>query len=70
MHLAAAVGTSVTAVFGPTDDRATSLRGDAHRTIVGEAWCRPCMLRECPIDHHCMRSIAPPGVAAAARRSL
>ena len=70
MHLAAAVGTPVTAVFGPTDDRATSLRGDAHRSIVGEAWCRPCMLRECPIDHHCMRSIAAADVAAAARRSL
>jgi heptosyltransferase-2 len=70
MHLAAAVGTPVTAVFGPTDDRATHPVGAAHRTIIGDAWCRPCMLRECPIDHRCMRRIAPETVAAAARRAL
>jgi len=21
-------------------------------------WCRPCMLRECPIDHRCMTGIS------------
>ncbi len=70
MHLAAAVGTPVAAIFGPTDDRATRLLGDAHATIVGEAWCRPCMLRECPIDHRCMRSVGSDAVLAAARRWL
>lgn len=70
MHLAAAIGTPVTAVFGPTDDRATRPVGEAHAIIAGTAWCRPCMLRECPIDHRCMRSIAVAAVAAAARRSL
>jgi lipopolysaccharide heptosyltransferase II len=70
MHLAAAVGTRVTAVFGPTDDRATRLLSAAHTTIVGDAWCRPCMLRECPIDHRCMRSVPVGRVAGAARRSL
>jgi heptosyltransferase-2 len=70
MHLAAAVGTPVTAAFGPTDDRATRPAGEAHTVIVGEAWCRPCMLRECPIDHRCMRSIAAGRVAAATRRWL
>jgi heptosyltransferase II len=70
MHLAAAVGTTVTAVFGPTDERATRPLGDAHRVETAPVWCRPCMLRECPIDHRCMRGVDAETVAAAARRSL
>jgi heptosyltransferase-2 len=69
MHLAAAVGTPVTAVFGPTNERGTGLRGGGHSIVTGEAWCRPCMLRECPIDHRCMRSIEVAPVLEAARRS-
>ncbi len=57
MHVAAAVGIPVTAVFGPTDEHATAPRA-AHVTVVTHAvWCRPCMMRECPIDHRCMRGI-------------
>jgi heptosyltransferase-2 len=58
MHLASAVGRPVVAVFGPTNEQATSPLGP-HRIVKTEAWCRPCMLRECPIDHRCMRDIAP-----------
>lgn len=70
MHLAAAAGVAVTAMFGPTDERATRPLGDAHRVLTHPVWCRPCMLRECPIDHRCMRGIAPADVAASARRVL
>ena len=56
MHLAAAVGGPVTAIFGPTDERATAPLGD-HDVIIHQVFCRPCMLRECPIDHRCMRGI-------------
>jgi heptosyltransferase-2 len=70
MHLAAAVGTPVTALFGPTNERATRPLGARHTIIVGEAWCRPCMLRECPIDHRCMRRIAVAPVRESARQSL
>jgi heptosyltransferase-2 len=70
MHLAAAAGVSVTAVFGPTDERATRPLGDAHAVITHDVWCRPCMLRECPLDHRCMRGIQPAAVLAAARRTL
>jgi len=69
MHLAAAVGTPVTAVFGPTNERATFPRGDAHRVLTNPVWCRPCMLRECPLDHRCMR-VAAQRVLTEARRSL
>ncbi len=56
MHLAAAVGVPVAAIFGPTDDRVTAPLGD-HDLIVQQVFCRPCMLRDCPIDHRCMRRV-------------
>jgi heptosyltransferase-2 len=59
MHLAAALGVRVAAVFGPTNERATGPRGGGHAILSNPVWCRPCMLRECPIDHRCMRDIAP-----------
>jgi lipopolysaccharide heptosyltransferase II len=68
MHLAAAAGVPVTAVFGPTNERATRPIGDAHAVITHPTWCRPCMLRECPLDHGCLRGIGAPAVVDAARR--
>jgi heptosyltransferase II len=76
MHLAAAVGIAVTAMFGPTNEQATSPRIGPARpspplTILTHAiWCRPCMLRECPLDHRCMRGIEVATVLEAARNSL
>jgi heptosyltransferase-2 len=57
MHLAAAAGLPVTAIFGPTDDRATAPLGD-HDVMIHQVFCRPCMLRDCPIDHRCMKGIS------------
>jgi heptosyltransferase-2 len=70
MHFGAAVGVRVVAVFGPTDERATRPLGDAHAVITHEVWCRPCMLRECPLDHQCMRGVPAGAVLDAARRNL
>ena len=56
MHLAAAAGVPVAAIFGPTDDRVTAPLGD-HDVIIHQVFCRPCMLRDCPIDHRCMRGV-------------
>ena len=57
MHLAAAVGVPVAAIFGPTNERVTAPLGD-HDVIVHQVFCRPCMLRDCPIDHRCMRRVS------------
>lgn len=70
MHLAAAVGTQVIAVFGPTDERRTSpLRAGPQSpnpvVLTADVWCRRCMLRECPIDHRCMREVTAAAVVAA-----
>jgi heptosyltransferase II len=70
MHLAAACGVGVTAVFGPTDDTATRPLGESHAVLTHAVWCRPCMLRECPLDHQCMRGVDVGAVLASARRTL
>ena len=57
MHLAAAAGVPVVAIFGPTDERVTAPLGN-HDVIIHHVFCRPCMLRDCPIDHRCMRRIS------------
>jgi heptosyltransferase-2 len=68
MHVAAAVGRPVVAVFGPTDERRTRPLGDA-AVISAPVFCRPCLLRECPIDHRCMTRVTVEAVydAVAAR---
>jgi len=53
MHLAAALGVPVTAIFGPTDERVTGPVG-SHEVLTQPVWCRPCLFRDCPIDHRCM----------------
>ena len=70
MHLAAAAGVRVAAVFGPTNERATRPLGDGHVVLAHPVWCRPCMLRECPIDHRCMRGVGAAEVVEAARGML
>jgi heptosyltransferase-2 len=61
----------VTAFFGPTIERETSPLGRVEPVVLTrDVWCRPCMLRECPLDHRCMRGIGVDAALAAARRSL
>jgi heptosyltransferase II len=67
MHLAGAVGTPLIALFGPTRESETAplTRADGHREVlIHPVWCRPCMLRECPIDHRCMKGLEPARVVA------
>jgi len=71
MHLAAAAGVPTVAIFGPTNERATAplARPDVTiKVLTNPVWCRPCMLRECPIDHRCMTGIEPGHVLAAIDR--
>ena len=69
MHLAAALGVPVTAIFGPTDERATAPLGD-HDVLLHQVFCRPCMLRDCPIDHRCMKRISVEDVYQSVARRL
>ncbi len=71
MHLAAALGVPVVAIFGPTDWRETAPYGAGHDVLHADALpCAPCKLRECPIDHRCMRAVSTEQVASALRARL
>ncbi len=69
MHLAAAAGVPVVAMFGPTDERVTAPLGN-HDVLIHQVFCRPCMLRDCPIDHRCMKGISVDAVCAAVSKHL
>ena len=70
MHIAAAFGVPVVALFGPTDSRTTSPFGNGHTIVRHAVECSPCLLRECPIDHRCMTRISVDEVYEAAVRQL
>lgn len=59
MHFAAALGLDVVVMFGPTRETETYPRGAGrHAFLKHDVWCRPCMLRECPLTHRCMTGIS------------
>jgi heptosyltransferase-2 len=67
MHMAAAAGTPLVAIFGPTREYETApltRSGTRADVLTHPVSCRPCMLRECPIDHRCMTRITPARVYA------
>jgi len=67
MHVAAAVGLPVVAVFGPTDPFGTAPVTPRCSIVQDKPYCSPCFLRRCPTDHRCMTRITPNAVEAAAR---
>jgi heptosyltransferase-2 len=75
-HLAAAMGVPVATIFGPTDERCSRPLASAdaadHRVAVfsERVFCRPCNLRDCPIDHRCMKRIPPERIFAGVRSLL
>jgi heptosyltransferase-2 len=58
MHLAAALGLPLVAIFGSTNERATGPVGSRVRIVKRPVACSPCGLRECPIDFRCMESVS------------
>ncbi|MFC1859183.1 lipopolysaccharide heptosyltransferase I [Thermodesulfobacteriota bacterium] len=56
MHLAAALGTPVVAIFGPTAPWRTGPYGPNHQVIRAELTCSPCFKRQCPTTD-CMKQI-------------
>ena len=71
MHLAAAVGTPVVALFGPADPRRTGPYGDRHEVVRVPVPCAPCNLRHCKEPRHaCMLDLGVEQVADAVERVL
>jgi heptosyltransferase-2 len=70
MHLAAALGLPLLAIFGSTNERATGPVGLRVRIIKHPVECSPCGLRQCPIDFRCMTGISVDDVYTAALESV
>ena len=56
-HIAVAFGTPCVVVMGPTSLEKTNLNLERVKVLSTDVDCRPCYLRECPIDHRCMTRI-------------
>ena len=65
MHVAAAFGVPIVAIFGPTDHTTTSPWGSRARIVRHPVECSPCLLRQCPIDHRCMQRVTVADVMSA-----
>jgi len=74
MHMAAAAGTPVLAVFGATDHRRTGPYGEQHRILTrSDLACRPCLSRTCRLperDIRCLKGLLPEKVVEAALEML
>ncbi|MBE0427085.1 MAG: lipopolysaccharide heptosyltransferase I [Nitrospirae bacterium] len=57
MHIAAALGVTVFALFGPTDPVRTGPYGKGHTVIKAEISCSPCFKKRCK-DVKCMKSLS------------
>jgi lipopolysaccharide heptosyltransferase I len=68
MHLAAALGVPVVALFGPTDPARTAPYGRGHVVLQAPVPCLRCRRRRCPVS--CMERITPELVLGAVRQRL
>ena len=68
-HLSAAMGVPTITIFGPTDERVSAPIGPG-AALSHDVFCRPCQLRDCPIDHRCMKRITADTVFARAEALL
>ncbi|HXX99731.1 MAG TPA: lipopolysaccharide heptosyltransferase II [Candidatus Limnocylindrales bacterium] len=67
MHVAAAVGLPIVAIFGSTDPEGTAPVAPRATLVQQKPYCSPCFLRRCPTDHRCMTAVTPTMVEAALR---
>jgi heptosyltransferase-2 len=59
LHMAAAVGTPVVALFGPMDSQKWRPYGEQHQVVSLGLPCQPCHLKiDCPIEFACMKELA------------
>jgi len=70
MHVAAAVGLPVVAIFGPTDPNGTAPVTPRITIVQQKPYCSPCFLRRCPTDHRCMTAVTPAMVESALHSAL
>ncbi len=71
LHIAAAVGTPVLGIYGPTDPFLQGPYGDNHVVVRNEGLdCLGCNLTSCPIGHPCMLELSVDTVLEGVRQLL
>ncbi len=72
MHVAAALGRPVIAIFGPTEPRRTGPYGQIGHVLTAGLPCSPCMSSHCHLDKpiECLRAVSPERVATAVMAHL
>jgi len=70
MHIGAAFGVPLVAIFGPTDWRKTSPWTKEARVVRVDVDCSPCHRKECDRGHECMVGVTADMVIAAARELM
>jgi heptosyltransferase II len=71
MHIAAAVGTPVVAVYGSTSPDNTPPLGEHRELVWLQLDCSPCHQKTCPLGHmNCLNTLGVEAVLAAAERLL
>jgi heptosyltransferase-2 len=69
-HVAVAFSVPAVVLMGPTSLEKTALNLERVQVLTEDVPCRPCYLRECPIDHRCLTRIAPERAVRAALPAL
>lgn len=69
-HVAVALERPVVTLMGSTDPMHTHHLLEKQRVLFEDVDCRPCGLKDCPIDHRCMTRLLPERVVHAAGELL
>lgn len=68
MHIGAALGRPLIAIYGSTDPSFTPPLGEKVQIVRTKESCSPCFKRTCPLNHHaCMQKLQPMQVLAACK---
>lgn len=71
MHVSAAVGCNVVAIYGSSSPKYTPPLADNVAIVNIDLECRPCFKRECPLKHlDCLTQLSPELVIAAANKFI
>ncbi len=71
MHVAAAVGTNIVAIYGSSSPEYTPPLTDSVKVVSSNISCRPCFKRECPLIHkNCLNELSPSQVMKAYRELI
>ncbi len=70
IHIAAAVGTPVVGLYGPTSPARTGPYGSQHTVLTSTLPCSPCFSRKCSLSVACMKQISVDAAYQACKRYL